>query len=160
MAASTRWLVAVAGAVTVAVVVGVLVAALVDGEREFAPGTPEHTVQRYLRALADRDATTALALMSSDLETRCGTIPRETVTQRGEWRFRASLDETITRADVTEVHVRISETYGSPPFGGGESTWPHVFYLVQEEGEWRFNEVPWPLYCPGPPIRSSIAPRG
>jgi len=150
MSGSTRWLVAVAGVIGAAVVVSVVVAALAGGEDEFPEGTPEATVQSYLRAIADRDATAAFAFLSTDLDERCGEIPREAVVQRGDNRFRATLTETTVRDDTTEVEVEITEIYGSDPFGGGEYSFRHVFVLVEEAGEWRFDEAPWPLYCPQP----------
>ena len=150
MSGSTRWLVAVGGVIGAAVVVSILVAALAGGEEEFPEGTPEAAVQDYLRAIADRDATVALGFLSTGLNERCGEIPRETVVQRGDNRFRATLTATTVRDDTTEVEVEITEIYGSDPFGGGEYDFQQVFVLVQEAGEWRFDETPWPLYCPRP----------
>ncbi len=156
MSGSTRWLVAVAGVVGAAVVVSILVAALAGGEKEFPEGTPEAAVQSYLRAIADRDASAALAFLSTDLTERCGDIPRETVVQRGNNRFRATLTQTTVRDDTTEVDVEITESFGSDPFGGNEWSFHEVFVLVQESGDWRFDETPWPLFCPTPataPVR-------
>ena len=150
MSGSTRWLIAVAAIIGAAVVVSVLVAALAGGEEEFPDGSPEAAVQSYLRAIADRDATAALAFLSTGLTERCGEIPREAVVQRGDNRFRATLTETTVRDDTTQVEVEITEIYGSDPFGGNEYGFEQVFVLVQENGEWRFDEAPWPLYCPGP----------
>lgn len=150
MSGSTRWLIAVAGIIGAAVVVSVLVATLAGGEEEFPEGSPEAAVQGYLRAIADRDAPAALAFLSTDLTERCGEIPREAVVQRGDNRFRATLTETTVRDNTTQVEVEITEIYGSDPFGGNEYDFQQVFVLVQEGGEWRFDETPWPLYCPRP----------
>ena len=150
MSGSTRWLIAVAAIIGVAVVASVLFAAFAGGEEEFPEGSPEAAVQSYLRAIADRDATAAVAFLSTDLTERCGEIPREAVVQRGDNRFRATLTETTTGDDTTRVEVEITEIYGDDPFGGSEYGSQQVFVLVQEDGEWRFDEVPWPLYCPNP----------
>ncbi|MDO9446096.1 MAG: hypothetical protein Q7K37_12355 [Dehalococcoidia bacterium] len=152
MSASTRWLIGVGGAVLVVAVVSAVVALMASGPDEFEEGTPERVVQRYLAAVADRDATEALSFLSDELVDRCGTIPRESVTQRGDSRFRATLEETITRDGTAQVRVAITESFGDPPFDGGESTWSVTFELVQENGEWRFLEAPWPTYCPPKPL--------
>jgi len=150
MSGSTRWLIAVAGVIAATVIVSILVTALAGGDEEFPEGSPEAAVQDYLGAIADRDATAALAFLSSDLTERCGEIPREAVVQRGDNRFRATLTDTVVREDTTEVDVEITEIYGSDPFGGNEYDFQQLFVLVQEDGEWRFDETPWPLFCPQP----------
>jgi hypothetical protein len=134
------------------------VALLSEGEDDFPPGSPEETVQLYLRAVADRDATTALSFISTELRESCTDIPRDSILQRGDYAFRASLEETTLREGEAQVTVQVTETYGSPPFGGGESSYDQTFLLVQEGGEWRFSEMPWPLYCVPKPI--SVVPRG
>lgn len=147
MNASTRWLVAVAGIVSVVVVASTLVALLANGEQEFEAGTPEAAVQGYLRAVADRDATAALSYIADSVYDECADIPRDAVIRRGDNDFRATLEDTVSRSDGVIVDVAITESYGSGVFGN-ESTWTYSFSLVrQTDGEWRFSEVPWPLYC-------------
>ena len=147
---STRWLIVIGALFAAAVVAGAAIAIMVDSEQEFAADSPEWTVQRYLRAVSDRDATGALALLSAGLEERCGGEPREAITRRRDRDLRVTLDETVETGDGTEVRVRITEFYGDPPFGGGESSHYQTFVLGREDGEWRFVEPPWPLYCPRP----------
>ncbi len=150
MSGSTRWLAAVGGVIAAAVAISVLVAAFAGGEQEFPADSPEAAVQGYLRAIADEDSEAAFAFLSTELLEGCGEIPREAVTQRGNGRFRAVLTDTVEREDTTEVVVDITEVYGDDPFGGGEYDFEQTFFLTRENGEWRFTEAPWPLYCPNP----------
>lgn len=159
MSASSRWLVA-AGAVVAAIVLGaVAVGAFIDREQTYPAGSAEAAVQGYLRAVADQDATTAFTYISDELVDECGEFPRESITQRGDYRFRATLVETIARDGTTEVNVEITERWGSPPFDGGDSTYRQSFVLIQAAG-WRFSEVPWPLYCANPKPAPAIPANG
>ena len=152
MSGSTRWLVGVLVVVGLLVVVGV-VAAMGSQPRTYAEDSPEYTVQQYVRAVADRDTTKALSYMSADLIARCDSLPRDPISNRGSSNIRATLDE-VTRRDTTAVvRVRITESYGEAPFGGGESNQDVTFELMQASDGWWFTEAPWPLYCPPKPVR-------
>ncbi len=149
MMASTRWLIGIAAAIAAAIVAAVIVALVAGGARTFPPGTPEHAVQGYLQAVAREDATAAFAYLSADLRQACGDYSREAITNRGDSGLRVTLDGTTIRDDGTAlVRVRILESYGGSPFGASESTMSMSFELRQEDGDWRFAQSPWPLYCP------------
>jgi hypothetical protein len=158
--ASTRWLAAIAAVVVGVVAVSTVVAlAAGRGEEDFPPGTPEGTVQGYLRAVIDRDPERALDFLAPELLEDCDTDEYRrsirNMIRSGDREVRASLLGTRQRDDVTEVEVRITESYGDGPFGRNEYSQEHFFVLDQVEGEWRFVEPPWPLYaCPKP-----VAPR-
>ncbi len=142
---STRWLVAL-GALVAALLVGsTLVALLAGGEQTFDEGTPERAVQQYLRAAADGDASAALALLTTQAQQRCPDL-RNVIT-RDNLELRATLERTELRDGTAVVRVRLSERYGDPPFGGGESSQTVVFELTQAEGAWRITEPGWPFYC-------------
>jgi len=160
MSASTRWLAGVGIVVAVVVITAAVLTALAEDEQQFPPGSPEAAVQSYLREVANGDATAAFAYLSSDLLDHCGDFPRDAITQRGNYRFRATLVETVERDAFVEVNVDVSERWGDPPFGGGESTWRQVFVLSQEDGAWRFSESPWPLYCPNPKPLPAVPSNG
>jgi hypothetical protein len=147
LSSSTRWLIGVGVVIAAATALAVVVALASGGEEPFPDGTPERAVQLYLQAVADRDASTALDFISPALLDECGAIPRDAVTGRRDARFRATLDETVSRDARVDVHVTITESYGDAPFGGGENSWPQVLELSDENGVWRFTQVPWPLYC-------------
>lgn len=148
MSGSTRWLVIVGVVVALAVVGSIAVSVTADHGPDYAEGTPERAVQDYLRAVADRDATRALAFFSTALSDRCASVSRESITRRGDSGFRATLDRTSQRDGRTIIDVSLTEVYGSGPFGRSESTQSLVFELVQENGVWRLSEAPWPFYCP------------
>lgn len=156
MAASNRWLVIVGVAIALAVLAGILVTTFAGGERQYAEGTPERTVQDYLRTVSDRDATAAFAYLTPELTTQCEPKPRESISSRSGDSLRAVLDRTTVRGDTAEVRVNVIERYDAGgPFGGGESNFAQVFVLKQVNGQWRFSESPWPIYCPTPalPVR-------
>jgi len=148
MGASARWLVAVGGVIATAVIVSVVVAVLGNREQEFDPGTPEAAVQDYLRAIAERDTTRAFSVISHAIDEECAPFPSDAIIYGVADRFSARLKETVERGDRTEVRVALTESWGSGPFDSGESNWEHTFVLIYEDGQWRFDEVPWPLYCP------------
>ena len=149
---STRWLIGVAAVVVVAIALSVIAIAAGGDEQEFAAGTPEGTVQRYLRAVIDRDASAARGYLSADLIDRCDEQRLRDAYRRSSDRdLRATLRGTTEVGDVTEVRIRITEFRGNPPFGSDDYSHDEFFALRQEGGEWRIVEPPWPLYsCPEP----------
>lgn len=158
MSASTRWLAVVATVIAVTVLAGIAVTLAAGGAETYAEGTPERTVQDYLRAVSDRDATAANSLLASDLAKRCSSFGHDPIANRGGNALRATLDRAVVRGETADVHVRITETYGSGPFSSSESNPTVVFNLARTEGQWRITEPAWPLYCP--PERVPPAPGG
>lgn len=159
MSASTRWLVIVAGATGLLVVVSLVVALATDREVDFDPDSPEGVVQAYLRAAADADASTALEWFSDDLVDRCDVAQ---VRESLRWNpddFRATLREVVERDDTTEVRLGITQIYGTGPFGRDESTFEQVFVLGETAAGWRFVEPPWPTWCPAPATQSPAGRR-
>ena len=152
MSSSTRWLAGVCAVVLVIVVVGVL-AAMRGGAQTYSTDSPEYAVQQYVRAVADRDATKAISYMSSDLQARCDTLPRDAITNRGRSNVRATLQDVQRNGSTATVRVGITENFGSGPFDGGDSTQQVVFELRQQAGVWQFTDAPWPLYCPSAPAK-------
>ena len=145
-----------AGIATVTVVVVSLVVAAAGGrERAYPADTPEGTVQRYLQAVADRDATAAVAYLGQELRSRCDeSYLRDRLRDPYPRDFRATLLGTRAVSDGTEVRVRISDRSGAPPFESGFEQ--EAFYLLQQQdGGWRITGEGWPVYTcppfPGPP---------
>ena len=154
MSKSTRWLVGVAVAVVLAVVVSIA-AALVGGEgRLYEAETPEGTVQRYLRAVADRDAEAARQYLAPAVLEDCeDDFLRGQLRNVGQQDFRASLLQTRQVGEGTEVRVRITERYGNAPFDSNEFSHDEIFMLEQHDGRWAIEEPAWPIYhCPDRPI--------
>lgn len=150
MSAATRWLIGIGVATVMLVVASVAVARLVDREVEYDVGTPEGTVQAYLRAVAGGDATTAYGFYSTDLQDSCEITNLRDSLRLGTEDFRATLRDVTERADTVEVRVSLMQTYGSGPFDRGESVSEQVFVLTAEGGGWRLVEAPWPSWCPTP----------
>ncbi len=149
---STRWLIGVAAVVVVAVALSIVAIVAGGGEQEFAAGTPEATVQGYLRAVIDGDASVAASHLSADLIERCDERGLRDASRRSSDRdVRVTLIGTTEVGDVTEVRMRITEFRGNPPFGGDDYSHDEFFALRQDAGEWRIVDPPWPLYfCPEP----------
>ena len=154
---STRWLVGVAAVVAAAIALSVVAIVAGGDEPEFAAGTPEGTVQSYLRAVIDGDASAARGYLSADLNDRCDEARlRDAYRRPSDRDVRVTLRGTREVGDVTEVRVRITEFRGAPPFGGDDYSHDAFFALRQEGGEWRIVDPPWPLYfCPDP---TAVAP--
>lgn len=152
MSGSTRWLLGVLVGVGVIAAAGVVVAM---GTRapSYPSDSPEYAVQQYIAAVADRDATRATSYLARELVARCEIIPRESITNRSRSSVRATLLDVTKRDSTAVVRVRITESYGDAPFGGGESDMEQSFELTRTADGWRFSESPWPLYCPPKPVR-------
>ncbi len=147
---STRWLVLAAVFVGLVIAGGVAASVMGGSARTYPDGSPERTVQQYLQAVAANDATRALEFLSADVVKRCADYPRDAISNRGRQGVRATLEGTTLRDGNASVRVTLIESYGSDPFGGGESNISTVFELRQENGAWRLSQSPWPLYCPAP----------
>jgi hypothetical protein len=156
MSRSTLVLVSVAAALALLVAAAAAVAALTGNEERFADGTPERAVQEYLHAIEDQDATAAFAFLAPALVERCGQLPREMVTRRGDTAIRATLDRVVTRDGAATVHVDLSETFQDAPFGMSDPEQSLVFELSEVDGAWRFTQMPWPLYCMTVPKASDV----
>jgi hypothetical protein len=154
MQRSTVVLALVAGALVLLIAGAALVAALSGNEERFADGTPQRAVQQYLHAIDDNDASAAFEFLAPALVERCGSLPRDIVTRRGDSALRATLDRVVNREGTATVYVELSETYEAAPFGISDPEQSLVFELAQVDGAWRFSEMPWPLYCIGLPQAS------
>ena len=153
---SGRWLAGITAVVGALVVVS-LVVALATGSDEpplLAEGTPEGTVQRYIRALQDgddhaADYATAHALMSEDARERCPIeeFQRQRRFERSD-DVRVRLGPTRPAGDDVEVTVHVTRFSSSPPFGASESTHDERYLLTETADGWRIVDAPWPFGCP------------
>lgn len=136
-----RWLIVIVTAVAGLAVAAVLTSELGAGPADLDPASPEGVVQRYLSAFEDGDADAAGALVDPDVREDCPEPHPERF--RRDRSFRATLLEVEPAGDAVEVHVRISEGAGEPPFEtGSERT--EVFVLEQVDGDWRITSAPFP----------------
>ena len=65
-----NWLIG-GGAILAVLLAASVIVALVRGESEFEPGSPELTVQQYVKALVESDFETAESLWSPGLREDC-----------------------------------------------------------------------------------------
>ena len=145
-----KWWLIGAAAFLAVLLIASIVLALTSKEAEFAPGTPEHSVQTLWRVAENEDIKTAYAMLSQELQQKCtlknymdgSGVPFDS---RGS---RVTLRDTKLVGDITFVSVRVTRFYGNGPFDSGESSYDRRFALQQEGGEWKFTEYPWPYdYC-------------
>ena len=152
---SSRWLVGVAGVVVALIVISVAVALINPrGAAEtLSEDTPEGVVQRFILAIQDRDYTLAHSYLSDELKKTCTVAQIE---ERSSFSVDTLRDNRIALLGTDElsdgrmqVRVRVTQVNVSPPFGVDESSYQERYVLVQENGDWRFAEPPWPLgWCP------------
>ena len=152
---SSRWLVAIAAVVVALILVSVVVALVNprDVAETLPENTPEGIVQRFILALEDEDYSLAHGYLSDELKKSCSV---ESARDAAQWFVEESRDRRVALLDKGEmsggkmrVRVRVTEVNVSPPFGVNENSYQERYILVQEAGEWRFAELPWPIdWCP------------
>ena len=152
MARSTVVLLAIAALFVAVLSAAALIASRAGDETQFEEGTPERAVQRYLQAVEDSDATTALSFLSPALVTRCGKPERQQITQRGNSSIRATLQRSEVDGSSATVTIRLIETFREAPLGISDQSQTVAFELESVDGQWKFAEMPWPMewYCAQP----------
>lgn len=158
-----KWL--IGGAVALAVLIAASIAvALTETVEELEEGTPERTVQLYLKAVDEADFKAAHNLLSDELKEVC-TV--ELMAGRNTFRAKQLSDSRITLEDTTHldgtaiVTVRVTTVRGDGPFGTSESSYEQRFAVAEVGGEWRLSNDPWPyLGCgnrdlPPAPVRAN-----
>jgi hypothetical protein len=144
-----RWL--ISGALALALLIGASIAVGLSrtGEVEFAADTPEGTVQRYIRAVRDENATAIRATLSSSAQARCELSDIRNALRYPDGRdIRAVLQDTRITGDSAEVRVRVTENTGGDLFDSGAYDHDETFDLVRSGGTWLIEQPTWPIYCP------------
>lgn len=134
--------------VGVIAIAALLVAAWSSGRRRTADlpaGSPQATVQAYLRAVSDSDRVAARAQLADGLAQQCllESMTFPTVD-------RAVLVTTTDRGDTATVVVNVTERWGSGLFDLNDATARQTFELVRTPAGWRIGTMPWPLYACSP----------
>ena len=146
------WL--IGGAVFLAVLlIASVVVAVLEREELLAEGTPEATVQSFLRAVQDEEFRLAHSFLSDDLKEDCAfdQFFSRTVSPRGPMGDdRITLERTKTEGDIAFVTVRVTQFHGRGLFETSESSHEQRLILREEDGQWRFTEYPWPFSQCGP----------
>jgi hypothetical protein len=142
---SNRSLIYVALGVVALTVVTILVV-LLAGDRsatQFAAGSPEGTLQRYLAAYDDGDLEAAHAYFSADVrEAMDLEAYQRAVDASGigvEPNRSVLFDRTDGEGDAVEVHLIVEEFYGDG-LSGDTYRSPRDVRLVREDGEWRIDQ--------------------
>ena len=131
-----------------ALLVTSVIVALLEREEPLPEGTPEATVQRFLKAVEAEEFKLAHTLFGDDLKEHCRVETLFSGTPREESRLednRITLERTMIVDGIAVVTVRVTEFLGGGFFGSSESSFERRFTLRQEEGQWRFSEYPWPF---------------
>jgi len=157
MTSSNKWLIGMGGALGVLVLIAVVAAVLTSNTRpDLRPeDTPEGVVQRYVQALMDNDMDMAYTYLSSDLQESCAL---------SDWQWQARLPYRLDESQVllkevidyadgdAGVTVTITRIRGPEPFDltPQVSSFDQSFRLeTQDDGAWRFSQMPWPVFrCP------------
>ena len=141
-----------------------IVLALTQREDEFAEGTPERAVQRFLIAARDQDFSTAHALLSEARRQECPIEDLIGTPYGGKQDLensRVTLEDTKDLDDGGAVVIaRVTRISSSGPFGTSESSSERRFTLSQEDGEWRLTGGPLAvLRLPAPTLAGALLRR-
>jgi len=133
-----RWLIPVLVAVAV---IALVVIALLRGQIQFDPTSPEGAVQEYLQAIVDKRWEDALAVLDPQAFETCG--PEHISSHVWDQEFTASHVGTNYGSTFTFVEVQFEYRDGGPWGGGG---WWEQFTLFEENGLWYITDDPWPNF--------------
>ena len=151
------WLIG-GGAILAVLMAASIIVALARGESEFDPGSPELTVQRYVKALVESDFETAESLWSPELREDCSFEDFLLNTKGSLGRLsgaRITLDDVQTVGETTIVSVRMIRTTGGGIFGPSERVNSYDYTVRKFDGDWLITDHTWPAdRC----IRSHAAP--
>lgn len=138
MQRSTKWYLAGVGAIIVSAVLAVT---LSPAPRQLDPTTPEGVVQTYVQAVMTDDAGSAEAVLTAKAARACTDFPVRTNQIQ-----RVRIADSAVNDDRAVVDVRITWE----PYDAFSSEWTEdgSFRLVEKDGIWTIDEVPWPL-CKG-----------
>ncbi|MBI4201087.1 MAG: hypothetical protein HY531_02210 [Chloroflexi bacterium] len=155
MLASSRVLMVIV-AVVVSLAVIALVVGLVAGgkERALPEDSPEGVVQRFLLAMQAGEYKKAYDYLGSKLRSTCAYDRFLEQRPQGQIEeIQAALSGTRSFDDRVEVKIVVTQFRTSgpflAPFGSPANSFPETYILLREDGQWRFSQIPWPLYwCP------------
>ena len=141
-----NWLIG-GGAILVALLAASVIVALARGESEFDSGSPEFTVQQYLKALTESDFETAESFWSPELREDCS-FEDFLLNVKGRLSLlsgaRITLDDVQTVGDTAIVSVRTIRTTGGGIFGPSERVGSYDYTVRKFDGDWRIVDHTWP----------------
>lgn len=124
------------------IIIGIVVAVLSSTRSVVTldPGTPQGTVQAYLKAVLEGNNENAAKFFAQDSQCKVQDLDRAYVNKTA----RVDLVKTETTADTAQVWVRVDMSSGGP-FDSSMME-DHTFRLVRTNGIWFLTGIPWPLY--------------
>jgi hypothetical protein len=134
------------GGIVLAIVVLVVVVVLAVGEPdvvEYAPDTPEGTIQRYLRAAYDGDDATARALLSERASSEMGDDPFNRWYCRPTDGRQVRIDDVTSDGQRAAVRLRTESVSGSG-LGFDRYSYDQSVVLLFENDGWKIDE---PYFC-------------
>ncbi len=134
------------GSAVVAIVIAAVIVVLALGEpsvADYAPDTPEGTIQRYLRAAYAGDDEVATGLLSERARNEVKDDPfGRLFCQQSEGHL-VRIDDVDTRDDRATVRLTVEDVSGSG-LDFDRYEWDRSVLLVLENGEWKIDE---PYFC-------------
>ncbi len=113
--------------------------------REYPADSPEGTIQRYIRALDERDLDAAYALLSKATQTRFSDAQfSEQQYAYGPYGDGSGRLIRIDRTEVTGERATVSltiEQYWGGGFGSNRTVMHRTIRLVRDPGGWRLDEA-------------------
>ena len=159
------WLIGGGALVGILLVVSIVIS-VTSGETEFDSGTPEFTVQEYVKALVSEDYEAAEGLWSPELSEDCSFEAFALDAGRGLddiSEARITLDETKVVGETTVVTVGVVRTTGGGIFGPSEFESSYDFGRREFDGEWLLIGHTWPgdrcirsRFVPEPPPAKAV----
>lgn len=109
-------------------------------EKQFSTNSPEGVVQLYLQSLIDGKNDQAATYFISGSECDAADIDRAYISET----LRVNLIKSSISGE--SAYVKIDANTGSNgPFDDGYSE-SHTYRLKRENGEWKIEGIPWPLW--------------
>ena len=134
---SQRALIALLVTVAAVVIVALIAVLTRGGPAQYAEGSPEGVVQRYVQAVTDGDRQTALALLTPTIAEEC-----QRLEPSGE-DYRVTLTGASEEGDSARVDVMVTTYYDPGLLGSGEFQQQETFELTRVDGAWRLENTPW-----------------
>lgn len=128
------------GLLALALVVVASLLTMNRSEQNFKSGTPEATVQAYLKAAIDGKNELAISYLTSMTKCTADDLDRTYISDS----MRISLLSSEIQGESAFVKIDAEYSDGGP-FGSGYSE-GHSYRLAKESGQWRILGIPWPLY--------------
>ena len=149
------------GAVLVLVILAIALPLLADrDDPEYPPNTAEGTVQRYIRAIIDDDADTALALLTEEAATDCLEEQMRNRLRSATYdsnRVRlGDIEERGADAVTVTIHVTHVPEPGLFELPREGASYAYRFDLERsDDGFWLIADAEWPIHLQS--VRDSCA---